>query len=504
MRRLYDFIKSIDNNSIDLINCYQNAINIEFSYFTGLENIISFEEIQKLNQLYPNVLNIYKCTTVVEEVNISDFLTDQEEYEEEIIKDNLNESKYKLIINNLELIKLIVNTNQENNILVFLNKDSLLKELDVEPQDYRKLEEKFYNSNKNIIIIIEADTLFYNNFSMIIGLNRDDVPKKIEEFINYNCSKNDICQLRNISCSWVDSTRYLNPNHTFIYKNNLEFKIDEDILKKLMEITVNLTMLSICNFTGEIEGEFKSIINSSKRIEITYKDSIDYNYDQCKNLHTIYNWIYDIPSIDKLNISRNVISALIVAKCQGNVLKTILDNSELLLNSLNDNLESYTQENVSKFFEEKSKKKKELLDDIKDITEQTEAIIKLIVSNMTSLIAVSIAGVVVYMAKSSFLIVKILGILYVLQLDISLLLSVPINSFKYSDTIKNFERIKKQYEEVYFKDNDISIYEKKMNTTKKLLVFYIIIILIIIVALNILAYNIVFKEFLKWILLKLN
>lgn len=476
MRILHDFIKKISAHKNDDIIYHNNTISITFSYFAGLEDIIAFDEIKSLNESYPKVMDIYKYTTVVNEINIFDFLEDKDEYEEEIINDKISESKYKLIINNIELIKCIGNIKNEYNILVFVNTETLLKELEFKPQNYRDLEEKFYKSNKNIIILIDSDTLFYNDFLIVIGLGRDDVPKKINKFFNHKNSKNSICELRNVSCSWVDATKYLNPNHTFFYKENPEFNIDDDIFNKLMKITANLAMLSISNFTGEIEGVFKSVINSSKRIEIIYTDKIEYNYEECKNLYTMYKWVYDIPSIDKLNICRNVISALIVAKCQGNVLMTILKNSELLLHSLNDNLESYAQENVSKFFEEKSKKKKELLEDIKDITEQTESIIKLIVNNMTSLIAVSIAGVVVYMAKSSFLVVKILGILYVLQLDISLALSIPINSFKCSDTLNNFERIKKEYEKIYFKDNDINIYEKKMKTNKRLLVFYIIVI----------------------------
>lgn len=506
MRRLYDFIKSVNNNKINQINCYENTINMEFSYFTGLENILSFEKMKNLNELYPNVLSIYKCKSAVEEIDINDFLTDKEEYEEEIVGDDFKECKFKLSISNNELVKCIIEMNSEHNTLVYFDKNSFLNELKIEPQYYRKLEQKIFSSNKNIIIIIDSDMLLYNDFCIIIGLNRGNLHEEIKKFVDGNKSlKKEICELRNISCSWVDSTKYLNPNHTFFYRDNIEFSVDEEIICEFMKITVNLAMLSICNFSGEIEDTFKSIINGNKRIEIIYNGNINYDYSNARNIYTIYNWIYDIPSIDKLNICRNVISALIVAKCQGNSLITILENSESLLNSLNDNFENYTQENINKFFEERNNNKKALLADIKEITDQTESIIKLIVNNMTSLIAVSIAGVVVYIAKSSFLVVKILGILYVLQLDLSLLLSIPINIFKYNNTANNFKNIKEQYEELYFKDKDISIYDEKMNKTKKLLKLYICITLIIVVIVNFISWKIVYDaEYLKWILSFIN
>ena len=72
-------------------------------------------------------------------------------------------------------------------------------------------------------------------------------------------------------------------------------------------------------------------------------------------------------SIDKLSICRNLISVLISAKCQGSRLKTIIDNTDLLLKSLHDNLEAYASGKVSNYFKERNTLKKEMSKDISSI-----------------------------------------------------------------------------------------------------------------------------------------
>lgn len=503
MRILYEFIEKILKNKFN--STYnEHSIKIEFSYFNGLENILEYNKYKQLNDENPNVLTVYKYKTVVDELNLNNFLNDEDEYNEEIIDWNTSECKYKLIINNENLIKLIY-PKDRCNIRLYLDRDQVLEDINIEPKNYKDLEDKIFKFNKNIILIIDSDSIFYNNYCLIIGLKNNNLIEKINKFIEYYPLENIGCELRKISCSWIEGPSYLNPNHTFFYRDNQEFNYDYKILNKFGEFTINLFVLSISNFSGEIDGKFKSILNSNKRIEIIYGDTVRHEYSEEKNLYTIYNWIYTIPSIDKLNICRNVISALIVAtKCQNNILETIIKKSELLLISLKDNLESYAQENVSKFFEEKNKRKKDLLKDISSVMDQTDLLIKLMINNISSLIAVSIAGVIAYLAKSDFLVVKILGILYVLQLDVTIFLNIPINIIKVLDANKNFNYIKKKYEETYFRDEDIGVYENKMKKNKTILMYYSIGISILIILVNVIAYNVIFNnEFLKWILNKL-
>lgn len=502
MRVLYDFIKAITNNKYDS-NSDESTIVINFSYFEGLKSIVAYDVFKKINDKFPEIIKLYKIQNIFDEIELNNFLGDIDEYNEEIIESQLSKYTYKLIINCKEFIRTIHNKD-DCNIRIYLDKKEFIDEINIKPENYKQLERKIFKCNKNIIIILNSDIIFYNEYCLIIGLNNDNIDNRINEFIGTSKLQNLTNELRNISCSWIEGPIYLNPNYTFFSRDNILLRYDQDILNKFTELTTNLSILSICNFSGEIDGTFKSILNSNKRIEISYNEQKVYKYENEKNLHIIYNWIYDTPSIDKLNICRNVISALLVAtKCQNNVLEVIMNKSDLLLNSLKDNLESYAQENVSKFFEEKEKRKKELLKDIENVIEQTDSLIKLIVNNFTSLIAVSIAGVIAYIAKSDFLVVRILGILYTLQLDATLIINIPINIIKYFNTQENFKYIKGKYESMYFKDEDIKRYDHKMKISKTVFIIYSIVIFILIILINILAYKIIFNNaFLEWIKVK--
>ncbi|MFR9241033.1 MAG: hypothetical protein ACLVKE_09945 [Clostridium baratii] len=267
-----------------------------------------------------------------------------------------------------------------------------------------------------------------------------------------------------------------------------------------MQINCNLVILFISNYSGIDEGIFKSLINGSKRVEILY-DDVEYSNNSYNNLNKIYNWIYKNPLLDKLNICRNVISALITAKCQGSRLKTILENSDLLVKSLKDNYEVYSSENISKYFKEKNKLKKDLQNEIKSINDQLDNLIKMLITNMTSLIGISIAGVVGYIAKGEFFSVKFLSVLYLVQLDINILLNFPIIVIRFKEANRAFKSKSDEYGELYFSDKILAEYNNKKNFDSRILIIYIIISIIIIIIIHVVIIKLLIdKDFTNWVI----
>ncbi|WP_164473000.1 hypothetical protein, partial [Clostridium perfringens] len=226
-----------------------------------------------------------------------------------------------------------------------------------------------------------------------------------------------------------------------------------------------------------------------------------YTINAYKNLNTIYNWIYKNPVLDKLNICRNVISALITAKCQGSRLKTILENSDLLVKSLKDNYEVYSSENISKYFKEKNNLKKELQNEIKSINDQLDNLIKMLITNMTSLIGISIAGVVGYIAKGEFFSVKFLSVLYLIQLDINILLNFPIIIIRFIESNKSFKLKANEYGDLYFSDETLVKYNKKKNFNSIILIIYIVVSIIIVVVIHVTLINLLINpNFANWVI----
>lgn len=498
MDKLINFI----NSFIDCSEVTQskNRVILKFDYFNNIDRVITYENIKNLVETYPNTIKLFVKFSNVDEIDLVDYVDDQVEFNNELNVSDKSKLKFQINVNLTEAINLNDNL-KSNDIEIYYNENLLLEKFNVNDNDYRKFEEIFFKNNKNIFLLLDSNTFFYNNNILITNIHREELFNEINTFKNIQINdESKAIDLRNSSCNWIGSTQKLTPNSIFIELNNSTFIVPEDIRKFLLRINCNLVILFISNYSGMDEGIFKSLINGSKRVEIIY-DDVEYNINSYENLNKIYNWIYKNPVLDKLNICRNVISALITAKCQGSRLKTILENSDLLVKSLKDNYEVYSSENISKYFKEKNNLKKELQNEIKSINDQLDNLIKMLITNMTSLIGISIAGVVGYIAKGEFFSVKFLSILYLIQLDINIILNFPIIIIRFIEANKSFKLKSKDYGNLYFSDETLDKYNKKKNFNSKILIIYIAVSIIIIVAIHIIIIKLLINSnFANWVI----
>ncbi|ELC8383011.1 TPA: hypothetical protein K8M95_001452 [Clostridium perfringens] len=498
MDRLINFINSFIDYSD--ITQSKNKLILKFSYFNKIDEFITYENIKNLVEAYPNTIKLFLKFNSADEVDLVDCIEDEEEFNDEL--NSIEKEMWNFQIN-INFIALLNSNNnlKNNNIEIYYNEKLFLEKFYIKNNDYREFEEKFFKNNKNIVLLLDSNTFFYNNNILITNIHREELINEINMFENIQINdESKSIDLRNSSCNWIGSTKKITPNSIFIDLDNNNFIVSEDIKKILLKINCNLVILFISNYSGIDENMFKSLINGSKRVEIIYDDVV-YTINAYKNLNTIYNWIYKNPVLDKLNICRNVISALITAKCQGSRLKTILENSDLLVKSLKDNYEVYSSENISKYFKEKNNLKKELQNEIKSINDQLDNLIKMLITNMTSLIGISIAGVVGYIAKGEFFSVKFLSVLYLIQLDINILLNFPIIIIRFIESNKSFKLKANEYGNLYFSDETLVKYNKKKNFNSIILIIYIVVSIIIVVVIHVTLINLLINpNFANWVI----
>ncbi|EOU2099642.1 hypothetical protein C0L75_16310, partial [Clostridium perfringens] len=274
------------------------------------------ENIKNLVEAYPNTIKLFLKFNSADEVDLVDCIEDEEEFNDEL--NSIEKEMWNFQIN-INFIALLNSNNnlKNNNIEIYYNEKLFLEKFYIKNNDYREFEEKFFKNNKNIVLLLDSNTFFYNNNILITNIHREELINEINMFENIQINdESKSIDLRNSSCNWIGSTKKITPNSIFIDLDNNNFIVSEDIKKILLKINCNLVILFISNYSGIDENMFKSLINGSKRVEIIYDDVV-YTINAYKNLNTIYNWIYKNPVLDKLNICRNVISALITAKCQG-------------------------------------------------------------------------------------------------------------------------------------------------------------------------------------------
>lgn len=482
MDKLLRFIKSFSYD-INIIQA-KNTLILNFKYFNEIDELITYNKIKDLVETYPDTIKLFRIFNIIDEVDLVDCIDDEVDFNKELNHPKKSELNFKIHINLRQWINSICTINDEN-LVIYYDEKCLLKDLNVKDNDYKKIEKIFLKKEKNIFFLIDSTTFCYNNNILITNIHRQKLEQEIDKFKNLKINdEKKALDLRNSSCNWIGSTKRLTPNSIFIELDNSKFVISNNICRTLLQLNCNLVLLSICNYSGFDEGGFKSLINGNKRVEILY-DNIEYNEDSYKNLNKIYNWIYENPLLDKLNICRNVISALISAKCQGSRLKTILENSDLLVKSLKDNYETYSSGNVSKYFQEKNKLKKDLQNEIKSINDQLDNLIKMLITNMTSLIGISIAGVVGYIAKGEFFSVKFLSVLYLIQLDINVILNFPIILIRFIEAHMSFKSKSSEYGELYFSDSTLAKYNKKKKFDSIVLGIYMLLSTIIVVVIHI-------------------
>lgn len=504
MYKLLLFVEQLGQYNAKIV---QKGSIIEFSlnYSKVLDSLISYSNIVELNSLYPKAINLYVRNSCTEEIDLIDYVNDKNDFEDELDQLVPDTSSMLIIIKFNEIINTFFK-DYKSKIIVYYSDYEFLRDFNVS-LDYLHIENMFFKQDKNIVIIIKSDLYLYNDKLLITNFRRKNLKDEIKAFDSIPINDtNKAIQLRNTSCNWIGAPNRITPADLHIDFNNEDFLLSEEVKKILIELNCKLIMIFFSNFTSVVNGKYTSTINGNKRIEIEdYEISSYYTESAYKDLTTIYGWIYNEGSIDKLSICRNLISVLISAKCQGSKLKTILDNTDLLVKSLYDNLEAYASGNVSNYFKERNTLKKEISKDVNSINSQIDNIIKLLLSNFTSLIGISIAGMVGYIAKGDIFFIKILSVLYVAQLDINCILNIPINIIRSFEYNNDFKTKVKEYEELYFDDSTLNKFKRRKNKNTVILIIYFIIIFTIIFIINFLEYKLLFDiEFIKNILLRLG
>lgn len=503
MEKVLYFIEELDKLKKSVIQ-KENILEFSIDYSKKLVDLNSFEKISELKNEFNDSINIY-IENRAQEINLFDCLEDKKEFEDEVQQWIKNKSSLKVIIDFEEIFLSYIGT-FEDNLLLYYSDEDFYKDFNIS-LSYVDIEKKFFNSSKNIIVIIKSQLYFYNSSIFICNLNVSNLVEKIRNFQRLSVEEADkAIMFRNTSSNWIDAPSKITPKNFIIDFNNEEFIISNRAKSITIQLTCQLILIFFSNYTTNINGKYISTINGNKRIEIDdFENSEYYNEGAYIELIMIYEWIYNDSSIDKLSICRNVISVLISAKCQGSRLKTILENVDLLSKSLYDNLSAYASGNVTAYFKERNNLKKEIAKEVNSINSQIDSIIKLLLSNFTSLIGITIAGVVGYIAKGDIFLIKILSILYVIQLDINCILNIPLNIIRYFESNADFNNNVKDYKELYFEDSTLKKFKKRKNKNTIILFIYFIIIFGFIIIINFLEYKLLFdKEFIKNILFKLS
>lgn len=461
MKAFYDFLTLLEED----FQSYEDkkTFTIEFEYNNKLDDFINFSFLTKVKNYFSNCASLY--VKKILELNMFDFLEDEQDFNSEF-SDFSEMSNFKLVILKSDFIKKILDI--QENILFFTTEINLINWLD---KDVIWLEENcFKEYKKNIFIIGNSESYFYNDFYMVSNLNREDYKDEIKSYCEDTNKINTegMIKNRNKVCNWIDGSHYLTPECFYIDIDNSTFKVSDQFKLNIYKKTIDNTIPFIANFTGYIDKDYLSIINGNKRVEIKYDLTLqDYEKEHYDNLFKLYFWIYENGTFDKINICRNVISILVAAKCQGSEYKTILLNSKWLVKSVEDNFADFLNGNIEEFFKEKNALVESLRKNISGTNNQIAELTKLTITNITSLIGVIIAGVVGYIAKGDYTLIKILSFLYLIFLYINSIFNIPISIVRVLQYKNDFQSNKELYLANYTDDVNI----KKMTSRNILNIF---------------------------------
>lgn len=476
---------------IELINSFgykfeenKEIFSVKFDPNSQLMQEINYSSLSEMKKNFQGCLNIYISDTNNDEINILDYLKDENDFEVGLneFKDRIIE--YRLILNKDKFVEYKVGTYKRCNIIFFVYKSTLISYLE---KDFCILEKDlFHEKEKNIFILFNEKIYIKNNFYMIIDFKKTLENDKLSDYCSEDIlDMNNIIDTRNELCNWINGSKYLTPKHIYIDFKDIEFIFDKELSQCICKITTNLIIAYISNFTGEISGRYRSIINGTKRIEIYYDlENIDYEIIYYDKLFLTYQWIYNNSTSDKINICRNVISILVTAKCQGSVYRTILVNSDWLLQSINDNFDIFLRENIQSYFKEKNILIEQIKKDMEEVTNQISDLTKLSNTNIVSLLGTLIAAVVGYIAKGDVSLIKILGVLYIGYLNVNSLFSLPIVIIKGHQSKINFKIRQDIYIKSYNEDNELILLRKNNKTNLITFRIYISATIILIIILN--------------------
>lgn len=478
-----------------------SIFEIEFKYTSDLDFLIQYNYLRNISDIFcDESLKLY--ISINNDINIFDFLDNEDEFKEEIayIREGTN---FKLILKKNNFIKYKFGDFNNSRITFFILEDNLLNFLD---QDINLLEDKVFKQyKKNIFILANSNVFIKNDYFMITNLNSINIKNELDDFNNIEISESkDVISSRNEVCNWIDGSHFLIPDYFYIDLKNENFRMNDKIQSILYKKNINLVMAFISNFTGIVDGKYKSIINGNKRIEVEYDiDLEDYKFSYYNNMFQLYQWIYENSTFDKINICRNVISILVTAKCQGTVYKTILVNSDWLLKSVKDNFKLFLQNNIDSYFEQKNSIIKEIRNEILENNNQTNELTKLSNSSIISSIGLIVAGIITYSTKINILMIRILCLIYLFYLDINSMFNLPLIITRFIQSKNNFKRKKIIYINNYNTDEEIESLIRNNTVSGGMFIIYILLTIFLIMFLNFIVIGVIYNKPYINIILKL-
>ena len=160
MDKLLLFLNQLEKYKADAI---QKTDIIEFSlkYNNKLDSLISYDNIKELNSLYPNTINLYIRNSCTEEIDLIDYVNDKSDFEDELEQLIPDTSLILIIINFRKIIRNFFNE-YEKEIIIYYSDYEFLREFNVSV-NYTDIENKFFNYDKNIVLIIKSDLHLFNN-----------------------------------------------------------------------------------------------------------------------------------------------------------------------------------------------------------------------------------------------------------------------------------------------------------------------------------------------------
>lgn len=488
-----EFVNIIFDKNTILIDEGEKNIKISgTSKFSNAEQFIEF-----LNKIFSSKIKDI-CKIILD---IPQNAIKIKSYEDiEILKSDINMLYNKeniiLYIDKLKLLKKLkeyftINDNVEVN--VYFELKALKDKLKVS-QDYL---ESLLNENKYSIFIVIKDSIHLVNNAFCIINEKDiftlDIEELVDQYIRNIIQRRKEVANRIEYSNWINSTKWISPNELFITPtdiNNLN-----DVEKVLIQMCTDLIIKFIANITTEIDGIVKSIFIGSKRIEIEFNCK-EYKYESLKDLYKLYKWIFNDSCSEKLNITRNIITNIVVAKCQGVLYDTIIVNSDWILKSAKDTYTNYLENVVNNFFQDRYK----LLDRInKNISGMNSKIDELISKNITNLIGLLgtiITGIITYSKKDMVNLnsVKIILLGYCIFLILNTVLIYPNIIKRYKHLKDDFEKNVQDYENKFRFSESIEIEKNHFNDNDNLFIIYKKCILTAIVVLIILLLVLIFKK----------
>ena len=349
--------------------------------------------------------------------------------------------------------------------------------------------EDVLNDSLNKAIITPKD-YFENDSIIVTNINRD-FKKDIEakEYIAINRKEKE--KSINTLCHYNRGVKMCLPEIMYIEFKE-EFQIHDKIKSILIKKTIDASLKCISNFTDNTDDKEISTIIGAKNIIIKYQPygSI-YTEKAYNNLYDLYIWGYSSCETDKISVIRNVISILIAAKykeCDKTKFELILEHSEWLKKSCEDNFEVIIKGNINEFFKEKSNIMNSLKGNMIDLNKSLNDIIKTLNLSITTGVGATVAASFGYIAKKDIDMIKVVIFIYGIFLIVNTIINLPAIYFSKSQILKMFESNSEKYKKEFLEDAELKSIDKiKNNNVCIFWIYFIGSILLIILIVSILC-----------------